>query len=107
MTGTPRELELEQAERIRSALSTVVDPELGIDIVALGLVYEVDVVGSRARVTYTLTSMGCPAGSLIAQAIEEAALQVEGVERVDQELVFDPPWSPDRMDEDTKFVLGL
>ena len=101
-----RELELERAEAVRTALATVEDPELGLDIVSLGLVYEVDVVGVRARVTYTLTALGCPAAALIEQDIAAAALAVDGIERVDPELVFDPPWSPDRMSEDAKFVLG-
>ena len=101
-----RQLELERAEAVRVALSTVEDPELGLDIVSLGLVYEVDVVGTRARVTYTLTAMGCPAAQLIEHDIATAALGVDGIERVDPELVFSPPWSPDRMSEDAKFVLG-
>ena len=106
MTSSPRELEHARAEAIWAALSTVEDPELGIDVVSLGLVYEVDVVGDRGRVTYTLTTMGCPVAPVIEHDIATAALEVDGVERVDMELVFDPPWSPDRMSEDTKFVLG-
>lgn len=102
-----RETELARADAIRAALQTVEDPELGVDVVSLGLVYEVDVVGDRARVTYTLTSMGCPVAPLIERDITTAALGVEGVERVDTELVFDPPWSPDRMSEDAKLVLGF
>jgi metal-sulfur cluster biosynthetic enzyme len=107
VTGSQRELELQQAEAIRTALAAVEDPELGLDIVSLGLVYEVDVVGERARVTYTLTSMGCPLGAVIEQDIEAAALGVDGVERVDTELIFDPPWSPDRMTEDARLALGF
>ena len=106
MTSSPRELEHARAEAIRAALSAVEDPELGVDVVSLGLVYDVDVVGDRARVTYTLTTMGCPVAPVIEHDIATAALEVDGVERVDLELVFDPPWSPDRMSEDTKFVLG-
>jgi metal-sulfur cluster biosynthetic enzyme len=102
-----RELELERAEAVRVALSAVQDPELGLDIVSLGLVYEVDVVGTRARVTYTLTSMGCPVAPQIEHDITMAALTVDGIERVDPELVFSPAWSPDRMNEDAKFVLGF
>jgi len=107
VTSSSRESELERAEAVRTALSAVEDPELGIDVVSLGLVYEVDVVGDRARVTYTLTSMGCPVAPVIEHDITTAALGVDGVERVDTELVFDPPWSPDRMSEDAKFVLGF
>ena len=104
---SPRELELERAEAVRVALCAVEDPELGLDIVSLGLVYEVDVVGVRARITYSLTSLGCPVAALIEHDIETAALGVDGIERVDPELVFDPPWSPDRMSEDARFVLGF
>jgi len=94
-------------EDVVEALHGVEDPELGMDIVSLGLVYEVDVVGARARVTYTLTSMGCPAAPLIEHDIATAALGVDGIEHVDPELVFSPPWSPDRMSDDAKFVLGF
>ena len=107
MTSSPRELERERAEAIRTALTAVIDPELGVDVVALGLVYDVDVVGDRARVTYTLTSMGCPIGPVIEHDMATAAVEVDGVERVDMELVFDPPWTPDRMSDDAKLVLGF
>ena len=56
---------------------------------------------------YSLTSMGCPAGPLIAQDIDRTALEVPGVEEVELELVFDPPWTPDRMSDDAKFILGF
>ena len=89
------------------ALRSVEDPELGMDIVDLGLLYDVAVEDSTVKVTYSLTSMGCPAGPLIAQDIEGAVRQVEGVEDVELELTFDPPWTPDRMSDDAKFILGF
>jgi metal-sulfur cluster biosynthetic enzyme len=89
------------------ALRGVEDPELGMDVVDLGLVYEVEVEGSKAKVIYSLTSMGCPAGPLIAGDMERAVLEVPGVEEVDLELMFDPPWTPDKMSEDAKFILGF
>jgi metal-sulfur cluster biosynthetic enzyme len=92
---------------VREVLRQVEDPELGMDIVDLGLLYEIEVEGSRVRVTYSLTSMGCPAGPLIAQDIEGAVRQVEGVGEVELELTFDPPWTPDRMSDDAKFILGF
>jgi metal-sulfur cluster biosynthetic enzyme len=107
VTGSTRERELERAEAIRTALTAVEDPELGMDIMSLGLVYDVDVTGDRARITYTLTSMGCPLGPVIEQDIVQAAQAVEGIARVDPELTFDPPWSPDRMSEDARLVLGF
>ena len=94
-------------EEVLEILRTVEDPELGMDIVDLGLVYEVEVEGPTAKVRYSLTSMGCPAGPLIAQDIDRVAREVPGVEDVDLELTFDPPWTPDRMSEDAKFILGF
>ena len=89
------------------ALRQVEDPELGMDIVELGLLYDVEVEGPSVKITYSLTSMGCPAGPLIAQDIDRTAREVPGVEEVDLELVFDPPWTPDRMSDDAKFILGF
>ena len=88
-------------------LRQVEDPELGMDIVDLGLLYEVEVEDAKAKVVYSLTSMGCPAGPLIAQDIDNAVRQVEGIEEVELELVFDPPWTPDKMSDDAKFILGF
>jgi metal-sulfur cluster biosynthetic enzyme len=78
-----------------------------MDIVDLGLLYEVEVEASTAKVTYSLTSMGCPAGPLIAQDIDGAVRQVDGIENVELELTFDPPWTPERMSDDAKFILGF
>jgi metal-sulfur cluster biosynthetic enzyme len=92
---------------VLEALRQVEDPELGMDIVDLGLVYDVEVEGETAKVRYSLTSMGCPAGPLIAQDIDRVAREVPGVDEVDLELTFDPPWTPDRMSDDAKFILGF
>jgi metal-sulfur cluster biosynthetic enzyme len=95
------------AERVRDALRVVVDPELGVDVVSLGLVYEVDVdAAGRARIVFSLTSMGCPLGALIERDLVAAAERVEGVEAVETELVFTPAWSPERMAGEVKFALG-
>ena len=94
-------------EDVLEVLRQVEDPELGMDIVDLGLLYDVEVEGSKVKVTYSLTSMGCPAGPLIAGDIDRAAREVPGVEDVDLELTFDPPWTPDRMSEDAQFILGF
>jgi len=94
-------------EEVVDALRQVEDPELGMDIVDLGLVYDVEVEGPKVKVLYSLTSMGCPAGPLIAGDIERVTLEVPGVEEADLELTFDPPWTPDRMSEDAKFILGF
>jgi metal-sulfur cluster biosynthetic enzyme len=96
-----------RADAVREALRGVIDPELGIDIVSLGLVYGVEVIGSRAFVRYTLTTPACPIAPLIAQEISEVAGDIDGIDSVEAECVFDPPWSPDRMEEDARLALGL
>jgi metal-sulfur cluster biosynthetic enzyme len=94
-------------EEVVDALHQVEDPELGMDIVDLGLLYDVDVDGSKVKVSYTLTSMGCPAGEMIQEDIDRIVRELPGVEEVESELTFDPPWTPDRMSEDAKFILGF
>jgi metal-sulfur cluster biosynthetic enzyme len=94
-------------EEVLEALHQVEDPELGMDIVDLGLLYDVDVEGARVKVTYSLTSMGCPAGEMIQEDIDRVVRELPGVEEVESELTFEPPWTPDRMSEDAKFILGF
>jgi metal-sulfur cluster biosynthetic enzyme len=89
------------------ALHGVEDPELGMDIVELGLMYDVEVEGPRVKILYSLTSMGCPAGPLIQQNIEEVVRSLPEVEEVETELTWDPPWTPDKMSDDAKFILGF
>lgn len=92
---------------VRAALSAVEDPELGLDIVSLGLVYAVEREGDHVRVVHTLTSMGCPLGPVIERDIGEAVAGVDGVASVEVELVFEPPWSPEKMSDDARFLLGV
>lgn len=94
-------------EDVFEALKVVEDPELGMDIVELGLVYDVEVEGSKVHVTYSLTSMGCPVGPLIEQQIAETVSEMPGVEEVEPELTWSPPWSPEKMSDDAKFILGF
>lgn len=75
-----------------NALSTVIDPEIGLDIVTLGLVYDVEIDGAIARVTHTLTTPGCPMERIITDGIREAAMLVEGIEAIETRLVWDPAW---------------
>ena len=89
------------------ALRVVEDPELGMDVVDLGLVYDVKVELPKVTVTYSLTSMGCPAGAMIEQQIHEVLAGMEGVDEVVTDLTWTPPWSPDKMSDDAKFVLGF
>jgi metal-sulfur cluster biosynthetic enzyme len=94
-------------EEVIDALRVVEDPELGMDIVELGLLYDVEVEGPRVHVTFTLTSMGCPVGPMIEEQIREAVVEMPGVADVESELTWDPPWSPERMSDDAKFILGF
>jgi metal-sulfur cluster biosynthetic enzyme len=94
-------------DEVVEALHQVEDPELGMDIVDLGLLYDVDVEGQKVKVSYTLTSMGCPAGVMIQEDIDRVVRELPGVEEVESELTFEPPWTPERMSEDAKFILGF
>jgi metal-sulfur cluster biosynthetic enzyme len=94
-------------EQVFDALRAVEDPELGMDIVELGLVYDVEVEGPKVKVIHTLTSMGCPVGPMIQENIDEIARAMPEVEEVEVELTWDPPWSPEKMSEDAKFILGF
>ena len=94
-------------EEIFEALRIVEDPELGMDIVELGLLYDAEVEESAVKVIYSLTSMGCPVGPMIEQQIREVVESLEGVEGVETELTWEPPWSPERMSDDAKFILGF
>jgi|SRR5579884_1929822 len=95
-------------EEVTDALRDVIDPELGLDFVELGLIYgvEADEQGT-VKVTYTLTSPGCPIGPQVAEQIEEFVGDVDGVTAVESEMTFTPPWTPERMSEDAKFALGF
>ena len=82
---------------VTEALRTVIDPELGMSIVDLGLVYQIGIEGSRVRVTMTLTAPGCPLESVIREWAREAVAAVRGVQHVDVSMTFDPPWTPARI----------
>ena len=93
---------------VLDALNQVEDPELMMGIVDIGLVYEVEVDGEgNIAMTYSLTSMGCPAGPHIAAEIERALTEIPGAGTVKAELVWAPPWTPELMSEDAKFALGF
>ena len=94
-------------EDVKEALRQVEDPELGMDIVDLGLLYDVEVEGPKVKVIHTLTSMGCPVGPMIQENIDQIARAMPEVEDVEVELTWDPPWSPEKMSDDAKFILGF
>ncbi len=91
---------------VEAALANVIDPELGLDFVELGLIYGIEVDAGNVHVTYTLTTPGCPIGPQVSEQIEEFVGELDGVEEVTSSMVFTPPWSPDKMSEDAKFALG-
>ena len=97
----------ELEDQVLDALRKVDDPELGINIVDLGLVYDVGIQGDAVHVTYTLTTMGCPIGPLIEQQIKQMIEPIEGIDRVEAEMVLSPPWTPDKMSEEAKAALGM
>ena len=94
-------------EDVTEALRQVFDPELGLDIVELGLLYDVQIAVDAVTVIYSLTSIGCPAGQLLHEQILEATRGLPGVEKVELQLTWDPPWTPERMSEDAKLLLGF
>ena len=91
---------------MNDALGNVIDPELGLDFVELGLIYEVEVDDGDVNVTFTLTSPGCPIGPQVTEQIKEFVGELDGVESVHPTMTFSPPWTPDLMSEDAKFALG-
>lgn len=95
------------AEDVTDVLRDVIDPELGLDFVELGLIYDVEIDGGNVHITYTLTSPGCPIGPQVSEQIAEFVSELDGVDDVRSTMTFSPPWTPDRMSEDAKFALGF
>jgi metal-sulfur cluster biosynthetic enzyme len=94
-------------DEVENALTNVIDPELGLDFVELGLIYGIEVEDGNVHVTFTLTSPGCPIGPQVSEQIDEFVSELEGVGSVESSMVFTPAWSPERMSEDAKFALGF
>jgi len=94
------------ADDVQEALTNVIDPELGLDFVELGLIYGVEIKGGDVFVSFTLTSPGCPIGPQVAEQIEEFVGELDGVTSVHSTMTFSPPWTPELMSEDAKFALG-
>ena len=93
-------------EDVEAALTNVIDPELGLDFVELGLIYGIEVSAGDVQVTFSLTSPGCPIGPQVSEQMQEFVGELPGVEEVVPTMVFTPPWTPDKMSEDAKFALG-
>jgi len=96
-------------ERVVAALRNVYDPEIPVNIYDLGLIYalEIDESLGRARVLMTLTAPGCPVAQTFPGTVQDAVRAVEGVKDAAVELVWEPPWGPDRMSEAAKLQLGM
>lgn len=92
-------------EKIIEALKEVYDPEIPINIVDLGLIYGVEIQDGKVKIKMTLTAPGCPLAASIAEAVKYRVMDVEGVESVDVELVWDPPWNPSMISEEGKEIL--
>ena len=97
----------EQVQAILTALSQVIDPELGIDIVNLGLVYDIELSGSTATVTMTLTTMGCPLGSFLDEEIKRQVTNVDGISACLVKIVWYPVWTMDRISDQGKIALEI
>ena len=93
-------------EDVQEALTNVIDPELGLDFVELGLIYDVAVEDGDVFISFTLTSPGCPIGPQVAEQIDEFVGELDGVTNVHASMTFSPPWTPELMSEEAKFALG-
>jgi metal-sulfur cluster biosynthetic enzyme len=94
-------------EQVLEKLKNVLDPELGISIVDLGLIYNVEIKGTDIDILMTLTTMGCPLFDTIQYMMEQEINQLGGVGKITVELTFEPPWGPDRMTPDVQAALGF
>jgi metal-sulfur cluster biosynthetic enzyme len=99
--------DMPSVDEVEEALTNVIDPELGLDFVELGLVYEIEVDGSDVNITFTLTSPGCPIGPQVSDQMKEFVGELDGVGSVNPNMTFTPAWTPDLMSEDAKFALGF
>ncbi len=92
---------------VQEALTNVIDPELGLDFVELGLIYDIEVDQGEVFVSFTLTSPGCPIGPQVSEQVEEFVGELDGVTAVHSKMTFTPAWTPERMSEEAKFALGF
>lgn len=94
-------------EEVMKALSTVVDPDLGIDVVSLGLIYDVEIKEKEVFVLFTLTSPSCPYADVFVSEIQEAVQNIEGITKAEVKITFAPPWTPEKIDPDIRAALNL
>jgi|TARA_B110000438_G_scaffold239387_1_gene237625 FeS assembly SUF system protein len=94
-------------QKIIAEFRKIYDPEIPVNIYELGLIYDVKVIDDTAKIIMTLTSPNCPVAESLPQDVKDSAIQVEGIEKVDLDLVFEPPWNKDMMSEAAKLELNL
>jgi len=94
-------------EDVMKVLKECYDPEIGISLVDLGLIYDVKVDKDKVRIKMTLTTPGCPMHAMMAEDVKEKVSKIKGVKGVNVDIVFDPPWTPDRMSKEAKKMLGF
>jgi len=94
-------------EKVIESLRTVFDPEISVNVYDLGLIYEIKIEGSHCNVKHTLTSMMCPFADEICQNIYDAVIAIDGIDTVNRELVFDPPFTIDSISEDIRMAMGM
>lgn len=102
-----KEENIKQVDQIMTALTQVIDPELQVDVVNLGLIYGIDIEGHQATVKMTLTISGCPLSDYLQKNIEKAVLSVDGIDQCQVQLVWYPVWSPERMSHAAKKQLEM
>ncbi len=94
-------------KEIEKALASVIDPEIGLSVVELGFIYNIEVRDSKALIEMTLTNPMCPMQGMIAGKVEEAVAKIPGISKVEVKLVFEPPWSPERITAKAREKLGM
>jgi metal-sulfur cluster biosynthetic enzyme len=97
----------ESVDKVYAELKQVFDPEIPVNIVDLGLVYDVQVEGSTCNVTMTLTSQACPEAKTIPDVVRRRCNTVEGIEEVHVAVVWEPPWTPQRISPEGRQILGI
>jgi len=96
------------ASKVKAELSKIFDPEIPVNIVDLGLIYEIEINKEMdCQVLMTLTAPNCPAAEIIPAEVHAAAATVDGIQKVNVDITFNPPWSPDLISEEARFTLGI
>ena len=98
---------MEIKNKIIDEIRKIYDPELPVNIYELGLIYDIKVIGKKAEIKMTLTSPNCPVAESLPKEVKDGAMQVEGIDEVDLQLVWDPPWNKDMMSDAAKLELNL